>query len=129
MYNFYNCFNLGYLGKKVHRNTINKFLKENGLKGKRARYYNGSEVLLKEKVRELHDKFPKSGYREIKSLLQTENPPCIVQREIVRKILVEVDPIGASQRLSSVVKRRVYSVPSPNFLWHLDSNHKLIRFV
>jgi len=118
----------GYLGKKIHRNTINKFLKENDLYGKRARYYDGNEEILREMIRKLHNQFPKSGYCEMQSPLRTNNPPFLVQREKVRKILVEVDPLGASQRLSTAVKRRVYTVPSPNFLWHLDSNHKLIRW-
>lgn len=28
-----------------------------------------------------------------------------------------------------VLRRRQYSVPGPNSLWHIDGNHKLIRSV
>lgn len=28
-----------------------------------------------------------------------------------------------------VLRRRQYSVPGPNALWHIDGNHKLIRYV
>lgn len=27
-----------------------------------------------------------------------------------------------------VLRRRQYSVPGPNSLWHIDGNHKLIRY-
>ena len=42
-----------------------------------------------------------------------------------------VDPQGADDRRCRRIRRRVYSVPYPNFIWHLDGNHKLIcwRFV
>lgn len=53
----------------------------------------------------------------------------IVQREAVRQLLSKLDPEGTAQRWSALLKRRVYSVPTPNYLWHLDSNHKLIRYV
>lgn len=36
---------------------------------------------------------------------------------------------GVEQRKKSALKRRVYSVPGPNALWHMDGNHKLIRYV
>ena len=26
------------------------------------------------------------------------------------------------------IYRRVYSVPGPNYLWHIDGNHKMIRY-
>ena len=39
-----------------------------------------------------------------------------------------VDPNGVSSRVRQCLRRRTYSVPSPNSLWHLDDNHKLIRW-
>ena len=33
---------------------------------------------------------------------------------------------GVQNRFRQVLKRRQYSVPMPNSLWHLDGNHKLI---
>ena len=54
-----------------------------------------------------------------------------VQRERVRESLLRVDPIGRQMRRRYAICRRVYSVPGPNYLWHIDSNHKMItwRFV
>jgi hypothetical protein len=41
-----------------------------------------------------------------------------------------VDPQGTLLRAleMNVIHRRVYSVPSPLALWHIDGNHKLIRY-
>ena len=39
-----------------------------------------------------------------------------------------VDPIGVALKWSTSVQRRRYSVPAPNLLWHIDVNHKLIRY-
>lgn len=54
-----------------------------------------------------------------------------VQRARVRESLQRVDPVGRSIRRRYAICRRVYNVHGPNFLWHIDSNHKLIsqRFV
>ena len=40
------------------------------------------------------------------------------------------DPSGILLRTSqsNVVNRRHYSVPGPRSLWHLDSNHKMVRW-
>ncbi|EPT00177.1 hypothetical protein FOMPIDRAFT_1123102, partial [Fomitopsis schrenkii] len=35
---------------------------------------------------------------------------------------------GAALRRHKTVKRRVYHVPRPNHLWHIDGHHKLIRW-
>lgn len=52
-----------------------------------------------------------------------------VQRHRVRDSMLRVDPDGSSQRsLPGLLKRRTYSVAGPNSVWHLDGNHKLIRY-
>lgn len=42
-----------------------------------------------------------------------------------------VNPEGVMMRRLSIqtARRRQYSVPAPNHLWHIDGNHKLIRSV
>ena len=54
-----------------------------------------------------------------------------VQRERVRESLLRTDPVGRKMRRRYAICRRVYNVPRPNYLWHIDSNHKMItwRFV
>ena len=41
---------------------------------------------------------------------------------------MRVDPYGVQNRFRQLLKRRQYSVPMPFSLWHLDGNHKLIRW-
>ncbi|XP_052394883.1 uncharacterized protein LOC127942919 [Carassius gibelio] len=52
-----------------------------------------------------------------------------VQRHRVRRSLVRINPRAAALRaMSQRPHRRLYSVAGPNSLWHLDGNHKLIRW-
>ena len=51
-----------------------------------------------------------------------------VQRDGVRESLTRVDPRNTELRWACVVTRRVYSVPGPNSLWHIDGHHLLIRW-
>lgn len=39
-----------------------------------------------------------------------------------------MDDIGIHERSKRRLHRRVYSVTGPNHLWHIDSNHKLVRW-
>ncbi|KAG1954940.1 hypothetical protein F2P79_008969 [Pimephales promelas] len=51
-----------------------------------------------------------------------------IQRWRVRQSLQEIDPVGRSFRRRRAIRRRVYSVQTPNQLWHIDGNHKLVRW-
>ena len=51
-----------------------------------------------------------------------------IQRYRLRDILHEVDESGVKARKKHRLHRRVYSVGGPNHLWHIDTNHKLIRW-
>ena len=46
-----------------------------------------------------------------------------VQRRRVRECLDRLDPQNGALRWGIVVSRRVYRVPWPNSLWHLDGHH------
>ena len=50
-----------------------------------------------------------------------------VQRR-VRECLARLDPQNRALRWGILVSRRVYQVPWPNSLWHLDGHHSLIRW-
>lgn len=43
----------------------------------------------------------------------------------MRESIVRVDPINRANRWGQRIQRRPYSVPHPNFLWHIDTNMKL----
>ncbi|XP_060558658.1 uncharacterized protein LOC132718962 [Ruditapes philippinarum] len=51
-----------------------------------------------------------------------------IQRFRLRDSLKRRDSHGISERKRRRLKRRVYSVIGPNHLWHIDTNHKLIRW-
>ena len=51
-----------------------------------------------------------------------------MQCDRLRSAIHQIDPIGAATRRRPPIRRRVYSVPCPNYVWHIDGNHKLIRW-
>ncbi|RXK39647.1 hypothetical protein M231_03001 [Tremella mesenterica] len=51
-----------------------------------------------------------------------------VPRYRVREILRSIDPAGVTLRWARNIKRRVYSVPYVNSLWHIDGHHKLVTW-
>ena len=46
----------------------------------------------------------------------------------IRASIHRVDPAGVAEKKSKAVKRRVYHVSYPNDVWHIDGNHKLIKW-
>uniref|UniRef100_A0A1X7SQW6 Integrase catalytic domain-containing protein n=1 Tax=Amphimedon queenslandica TaxID=400682 RepID=A0A1X7SQW6_AMPQE len=51
-----------------------------------------------------------------------------VQQIRIREAQRRIDPEGCIMRRLRVINRRQYRVPSPLSLWHIDGNHKLIRW-
>ena len=51
-----------------------------------------------------------------------------VQRRRRRESILRVDPISRLLRRRQLIYRRHYQVRAPNSLWHVDGNHKLIRW-
>ena len=52
----------------------------------------------------------------------------IIRRNCVCESIHRVDPQGVDDHRCRRIRLCVYSVPCPNFMWHLDGNHKLIRW-
>ena len=51
-----------------------------------------------------------------------------VPRQRVRDAMERIDPAGvAFHALHPKLQRRTYAVAGPNYLWHIDGNHKWIR--
>ena len=105
--------------------TVQRRLQELGCE-RRQRYSTLSNADLDQQVMNIHSRHPDSGYRIIEGVLRSEG--VLIQRERVRQSLSRVDPAGAQRRLTRVLHRRQYQVPSPNALWHIDGNHKLVRW-
>ena len=51
-----------------------------------------------------------------------------VTRMRLRDSLHRVDQEGLKRRRKRRLSRRVYNVKGPNQLWHIDTNHKLLRW-
>ena len=51
-----------------------------------------------------------------------------ITRARLRASIHRVDPQGVAERSRRAIRRRVYSVPHANYVWHIDSHHKLIRW-
>ena len=102
---------------------------------RRLREYNLSEMtkfadISDDDLDTLTDKyvqrFPMAGVNSYQAFLQSRGLK--VQRHRVRESMIRVDGEGVENRRRRALARRVYSVPMPNSLWHIDGYHKLIRW-
>ena len=92
----------------------------------RERYSVLADNELDEKVREITAGNPALGQRVVQGLLRSEGH--IIQRWRVAESLIRIDEAALAMRWSQVIRRRFYQVPGPNALWHINRNHKLIRY-
>ena len=74
----------------------------------------------------LVNRFPNAGIEMITGYLRSAN--IFLTRSRIRNSLVRVSPAGMILRQLTTTVRRVYSVPAPNSLWHIDGLHCLIRW-
>ena len=84
-----------------------------------------SDEDLKHTIREIKLSLPECGQSMVRGILNSQG--IYVPTTRIRECLAAVDPINTALRWATPITRRVYSVPHPNALWHLDGNHKLIR--
>ena len=73
--------------------------------------------------------FPNCGYRRMRGFLRARG--LHIQWSRIQGSMKRVCPEGILMRALQLttVERRIYNVRSPLSLWHIDGNHKLIRFV
>ncbi|XP_053380857.1 uncharacterized protein LOC123533407 isoform X2 [Mercenaria mercenaria] len=113
----------------VSKRTVERRMEEYNL-SVRQTYSNLSDEKIKLEVQQLSASFPNVGYRTIQSLLLSKGLK--IQEHKVRHALRECDPCGVLFcrvfLTSSRIQRRTYSVSGPQALWHIDGNHKLIRW-
>ena len=84
------------------------------------------DVELKNVINEIRQNTPNIGQRRLQGALRAKG--LRIQRNRIRQCLREEDPVGTALRWSGTIYRRKYSVPAPNSLWHIDGNHKLIKY-
>ena len=107
----------------VSRQTIDNRRREVGFSLVFEGYSNIPGTDLDNLVRDELNAFPRTGETNVMAGLRQRG--IYVQRWRVREAIVRVDPINRANRWGQRIVRRPYSVPHPNFLWHMDSNLKL----
>ena len=112
----------------VSAKTVSRRIKEFGLKEECPKYTDITNDDLDKIVSDIYREFPSCGIRRMKGYLTAKG--INVQWERVTSSLWRVDPEGIILRSMqlNLINRRRYFVPGPLYLWHLDGNHKLIRW-
>lgn len=110
------------------RKTVSRRIKLFNLREEVPKYSDISDDYLDDFVKSTLHNFPNCGIRRMKGFLLGEG--IHVTWERVRSSLWRTDPTGILLRTIQLntVNRRHYFVPGPLALWHLDGNHKLIRW-
>lgn len=95
----------------------------------RASYSSLCDEELASIVRRKIEEFPSVGYKSMQGHLRADGIRITEAR--LRRVMRAVDPLGVLLRnvfcQTYRIRRRTYSVRAPMALWHVDTNHKLIR--
>lgn len=75
---------------------------------------------------EISRDFPHCGEGMLKFILKERG--IRIARMRLRDSIHLVDMQGVQERRKGRLQRRVYNVKGPNHLWHVDTNHKLVRW-
>ena len=113
----------GILG--ISRATLYRRLDEEGI-DRDSKYTDITDGDLDREIVEIKLEHPNDGERLLIGHLASRG--IIVPRTRVRASIHRVDPENTAVRRSVTIRRRVYHVDGPNSLWHVDGNHKLIRW-
>ena len=108
----------------VTRPVIYKAMREFGIN--HSSFSDISDDQLRDIVNTVKEHHPQAGEIMVQGHLRAQGVH--VQRERLRSAIHQVDPVGAGSRRRPPIRQRVYSVPCPNYIWHIDGNHKLIRW-
>lgn len=108
--------------------TIERRMRDFGLSAASI-YTSLSDDQLDAMITDIQRDFPNVGCKRVTGLLRARGI-CTQQARICQSMR-RVDPEGILLRAleMNIVHRRHYSVAGPLSLWHIDGNHKLIRFV
>lgn len=110
----------------ISARTVHRRMAEFGLSVNQT-YSNLTDEELDDAVRHIHNEIPTAGYRIVKGRLRSMG--INVQWRRLTASMHRVDALGILSRLTGLgcIVRRTYSVRGPLSLWHVDTNHKLIR--
>lgn len=109
----------------VSPRTISRRIQTYGLESL-CGYSNVSDDQLDTLAEDFVRNHPFSGQRSFEGYLRTLSLK--IQRRRIREALYRCDPRGVQEQRRRSLHRWHYFVPKPNSLWHIDTNHKLIRW-
>lgn len=108
----------------ISRDTLYRRLQEYGISIDTFTYISESE--LDELLKGIKCDHPNIGEVVLQGhLLHTGIK---VPRAKLRAAIHRIDHANTMCRRSTTIQRRVYTVPHPNAVWHIDGNHKMIRW-
>ena len=109
----------------VSRATLYRRLDEEGMSHDLT-YSTISDRNLDETVEAIKQNHPNDG--EVLMAGHLTSRGINVPRARLRGSIHRVDPVNTAARRSVTIRRRVYHADGPNAVWHIDGNHKLIRW-
>ncbi|KAL9966237.1 hypothetical protein ACROYT_G024284 [Oculina patagonica] len=111
----------------VSRRTVERRLQEFGLSCREA-YSTMSDERLDIVINSILADFPETGYKRMTGFLRARG--IVLQQNRIREAMRRINPEGTLSRALRLhcINRRSYQVSSPLALWHIDGNHKLIRW-
>lgn len=113
---------------RVSTKTIGRRMEEFNLKDNYQRHTPIDDETLDGHITDIIKDFPNCGIKRMRGFLFARG--LTIQWDRIRSSMWRVDPDGIilrSIQLNTVSRRR-YSVSGPLALWHIDGNHKLIRW-
>ena len=110
----------------VSVSTIRRRMSDYGL-SVGATYTDLDDDELDRLVRDIQYLFPMCGNRQMQGQLLARGVR--VQQYRIRESQRRVYPEGSMLRRLCAIQRRVYKVAAPRSLYHMDGNHKLIRYM
>ena len=108
----------------VSERTVLRRMVEYGLKTRD--FSNISDDQLDSHVLALTNDYPFCGETILRELLKGRE--IIIQCYRFRDSMHRVSEAGIQSRRKGRLKRRVYNVKGANHLWHIDTNHKLVKW-
>ena len=109
----------------VSRSTIHRRLAEYNISVS-SRWSCLTDDQLDDIVSQVQQNFANAGYRRIDSQLHAQD--IRVSKERIRECMQRLDPVRVAWRWLALTSWKKYSVRGSNTLWHIDGNHKLIRY-
>ena len=109
----------------VSRSTVARRMRGFGLSAS-MKYCCISDDVLDDVVCCISKQYPGCGHKMMQGHLRAQG--IVVQQVRMREALCRTDPEGVEMRKCMRIQRRKYNISFPLELWHIDGNHKLIRY-